>query len=196
MLIFSACGTKNNTDTSDDGMVGDGTTAEMKPNVTENSSGDGNKTEEPTTDGTTTEEPTGEEGTGDLDDGNGATQVEKKTITSDTGTGLNLVLEYSVGDKVDGAYKITVDLYIEHYSLNVTARSNTNYIRIGDETLYFSTDAISYDGKEKKLTKVASYTFTAMTDNATLPIYALWNFNGVYSDKPISAIIIENTIQL
>ena len=100
------------------------------------------------------------------------------------------------GEKIDGFRKIHVDVYIESYSLYVTARGNTNYVRVGDETCYFSTDAISYDGTAKKMTHVASHTFTTDTDNATLPIYALWNFNGVYSDKPISAIIVENTINL
>lgn len=194
-MIFSACSTSNNTDTSDDGVIGDGTTMDMIPDGTEQNSGD-NKTEEPTTDGITTEEQTSDEETSDLGDDSTQSQKEKKTITSDTGTGLNLVIEYTVGDKIDGARKIDIEVYIESYSLNVTARGNTNFVRVGDETLYFSTDAISYNGTEKKLTRVVSHTFTTMTDNETLPIYAMWNFNGVYSDKPISAIIIENNIEL
>ena len=149
--------------------------------------------EDTTTEEPTTETPSREEDTSDEMENS---QVEKKTISSDTGTGINLVVEYSVGEKMDGVRKITVDVFIEHYSLNVTARTNTNYVRVGDETLYFSTDAISYDGTEKMMTKVATHTFTTTTDNGTIPIYALWNFNGVYSDKPISAIIVENNIQL
>ena len=173
-------------------------------NVTENSSGNGMLESKPdhTTDGQTTEKVTDqmtEENTTDRVEDNTQNEegaVDKKTIASDTGTGLNLVIEYSVGEKIDGFREIHVDVYIESYSLNVTARGNTNYVRVGDETCYFSTDAISYDGTAKKMTHVASHTFTTDTDNATLPIYALWNFNGVYSDKPISAIIVENTINL
>lgn len=193
MLLFSACGKKNNVDSSDNGVVGDGTTTAPNPIITEPATNDGNRTEEPTTIDMTEEPQTKDEETSDLADED---VKEKKTLTSDTGTGLNLVLEYVIRDGENGERRVDVDLYIEHYSLNVTARGNTNYIRVGDETFYFSTDAISYDGAEKQLTKVASHTFTAMTDNHTLPIYALWNFNGVYSDKSISAIIIENNIEL
>ncbi len=193
--MFSACGVRDNVDTSDDGAVGDGTTIDRRPDATEPATTEGGKAEEPTTEGMPDETQTKDEAASDQNSENGS-EAEKKTLASDTGTGLNLVLEYTVSDGDNGARRVSVDLYIEHYSLNVTSRGNTNYIRVGDETLYFSTDAISYDGAEKKLTKVASYTFTATTENHTLPIYALWNFNGVYSDKSISAIIIENNIEL
>ena len=174
---------------SDDGVIGEGMTTNRVPAESTTTK----PTEDKTTEEPTTETPSREEETSD---GMENSQVEKKTVSSDTGTGINLVVEYSVGEKTNGERKITVDVYIEHYSLNVTSRTNTNYVRVGDETFYFSTDAISYDGTEKKMTKVATHTFTTTTDNGTLPIYALWNFNGVYSDKPISAIIVENNIQL
>ena len=176
-------------DTSDDGMINEDTTTNKVPGESESTT----KKPEQTTEAPTTEAPSREEDTSDEMENS---QVEKKTISSNTGTGLNLVIEYSVGEKINGARKITVDVYIEHYSLNVTARGNTNYVRVGDETLYFSTDAITYDGTAKKMTKVASHIFTTTTDNNTLPIYALWNFNGVYSDKTISAIIVENNVEL
>ncbi len=190
-------------DTSDDGEIGDGTTIDMTPNDDESNSGNvEGGTEHTTTDGENDGTDDENEDMSDSEDDSqnqeqgGNTQSEKKTITSDTGTGINLVIEYTVGDKANGSREIAVDVYIESYSLNVTSRGNTNYVRVGDETFYFSTEAISYDGTAKKMTKVASHTFTTDTENETLPIYALWNFNGVYSEKPISTIIIENTIQL
>ncbi len=196
-MIFASCGNRN-TDTSDDGMIGDETTMDMTPNETESTvDGTNNVTEAPTTDGETESRDNGNEETSDSNDEmDGEVQGEKKTIASDTGVGLNLLIEYTVGEKIDGMRQIDVVVYLESYSLNVTSRGNTNFVRVGDETFYFSTDAISYDGTAKKLTKIAEHTFTTDTENSTLPIYAQWNFNGVYSEKSISAIIIENTIQL
>ena len=184
-------------DTSDDGVIGDGTTTNMPD-------GDGATTDDGTTDNNqennTTESTDNDKGDNkeDTNDGDSNKNEPSETvrITSDTGTKLNLVIEYTVKSKTGNTKEIDVVVYLESYSINVTARGNTNYVRIGDETFYFSTDAISYDGTAKKLTKFAEHTFTITTNNDTLPIYALWNFNGVYSGNPISAIIIENTINL
>ena len=177
-LTFAAC--TNNVDTSDDGDIEDGTTTDGGENNTTDNTQGGNNDDQGAEDNDTEDN----------------ISTETKRITSDTGTGINLVIEYSVGAIQNGSRKIDVTLYLESYSISVTARGNTNYVRVGDETVYFSTDAISYDGTEKKLTRFAEHTFTVNTDNDTVPIYALWHFNGVYSGKPISAIIIENNIEL
>lgn len=199
VFVFVSC--RNNVDTSDDGVVGDGTTTDMLD-------GDGMTTDDETTtdkDGNnTTDNEQGSKDENQTGEGNTETDNnmdndqpgETVIITSDTGTKLNLVIEYTVKSKTGNTKEIDVVVYLESYSINVTARGNTNYVRIGDETFYFSTDAISYDGTAKKLTRFAEHTFTITTNNDTLPIYALWNFNGVYSGNPISAIIIENTINL
>lgn len=198
VLIFAACG--NNVDHSDDGDIGDGTTTgdpvdnpldDMGGNEgnTTDGAGDGNN-ETPTDD----ENKDTNDGTGDGSQNGEPSEV--KRITSDTGTGINLVIEYTVSAKQGNTRTVDVKVYLESYSINVGARGNTNYVRVGDETVYFSTEAISYDGTSKKITLFATHTFTTDTTNSTLPIYALWNFNGVYSGKPISAIIIENNIEL
>lgn len=116
------------------------------------------------------------------------------TLRSDTGTGLNLVVKYDKQKNSDGSITVDADIYLESYSLSVTARGNTNYLKIGDESFYFSTDAIDYKGESKKEFKLASHKFNVSGEN--VDVYAVWNFNGSYSDKPISAVIINTKITL
>ena len=193
-LCFVACG--NNVDASDDGVIDDGTTTNMPDDGTTTDDGitDSNQENNTTENSDDNQGGNNEEQPNDSTNDNATSETVR--ITSDTGSKINLVVEYTVKSKTGNTREIDVVVYLESYSVNVTARGNTNYVRIGDETFYFSTDAISYDGTAKKLTKFAEHTFTVTTSNDTLPIYALWNFNGVYSEKPISAIIIENTINL
>ena len=201
-MIFAACG--NNVDSSDDGEIGDGTTMDNPLDDGMDTDGDENNTTDSSDNagddnqngGDSTDDTNKDTGNDTGDDTQNGAPAEVKRITSDTGTGINLVIEYTVGAKQGSTRTVEVKVYLESYSLNVGARGNTNYVRVGDETIYFSTEAISYDGTAKKVTQFAAHTFTTDTTNSTLPIYALWNFNGVYSGKPISAIIIENNIEL
>ncbi len=207
-----ACG--NNVDTSPDGDIDDGTTmdnplddgtnpggdeqntADGSGNVGDGDQNGGNQNDGNQNGGESTDDTNKDTNNDTSNNSQNSAPAETKRITSDTGTGINLVIEYTVGAKQGNTRTIDVTVYLESYSLNVSARGNTNYVRVGDETVYFSTEAINYDGTAKKVTRFATHTFTTDTTNSTLPIYALWNFNGVYSEKPISAIIIENTIQL
>lgn len=116
------------------------------------------------------------------------------TLRSDTGTGLNLVVKYDKQKNSDGSVTVDADIYLESYSLSVTARGNTNYLKIGDETFYFSTDAIDYKGEAKTEFKLASHKFNVSGETAD--VSAVWNFNGTYSDKPISTVKIDTNITL
>lgn len=119
-----------------------------------------------------------------------------KYLRSDTGTQLNMVLEYDVAENGNGGYTVDATLKLECYSLNVTARPNSNYIRVGDENYYFSTEAISYDGEEMTTFTLGTHRFEISTKDSEIPVYAIWYFNGVYNDKPITAVIIDGAIEL
>lgn len=119
-----------------------------------------------------------------------------KYLRSDTGTQLNMILEYDVAKNEDGSYTVDATLKLESYSLNVTARGNSNYVKIGDENFYFATDAINYSGAEKTTFTLASHRFSVSKDKTEVPVYAIWYFNGTYNDAPLATIVIDGKITL
>ncbi len=138
-----------------------------------------------------TESPT-EQGTSKPD----GTPEGIKYLRSDTGTQLNMILEYDVAKNENGSYTVDATLKLESYSLNVTARGNSNYLKIGDENYYFATEAINYSGTEKTTFTLSSHRFTVSGEQKEVPVYAIWYFNGTYNDAPLAAIVIDGTITL
>lgn len=119
-----------------------------------------------------------------------------KYLRSDTGTQLNMILEYDVAKNENGSYTVDATLKLESYSLNVTARGNSNYIKIGDENFYFSTEAINYSGKEKTTFTLATHKFSVDGTKKNVPVYAIWYFNGTYNNSPLATIVIDGEITL
>lgn len=119
-----------------------------------------------------------------------------KYLRSDTGTQLNMILEYDVAKNDNGSYTVDATLKLESYSLNVTARGNSNYLKIGDENYYYATEAINYSGAEKTTFTLASHRFTVSAGQTEVPVYVIWYFNGTYNDAPLAAIVIDGNITL
>lgn len=119
-----------------------------------------------------------------------------KYLRSNTGTQLNMILEYDVAKNENGSYTVDATLKLESYSLNVTARGNSNYLKIGDENYYYATEAINYSGAEKTTFTLASHRFTVSAGQTEVPVYAIWYFNGTYNDAPLAAIVIDGSITL
>lgn len=119
-----------------------------------------------------------------------------KYLRSDTGTQLNMILEYDVAKNQNGSYTVDATLKLESYSLNVTSRGNSNYLKIGDENYYFATEAINYSGAEKTTFTLSSHRFTVSGAEKEVPVYAIWYFNGTYNDAPLAAVVIDGTITL
>ncbi len=138
-----------------------------------------------------TESPT-EQGTSKPDN----TPEGIKYLRSDTGTQLNMILEYDVAKNENGSYTVDATLKLESYSLNVTARGNSNYLKIGDENFYYATEAINYSGSEKTTFTLSSHRFTVSGADKEVPVYAIWHFNGTYNDAPLAAIVIDGKITL
>lgn len=119
-----------------------------------------------------------------------------KFLKSDTGTQLNMILEYEVMENDEGKSVLDVVLKLESYSLTVTGRDNTNCIRIGNESFYFATEAINYNGTEQATFTIAEHEFELEGGEREIPVYAIWHFNGTYNQKPLATILIDDKIIL
>ena len=190
LLVFSlaACNRGNedekNTDVTSDGPTAQNTERVSEDNTEKATNGESATQEQHEIESTTkkNEAETGED--------------TRKVLMSDTGTSLNLIVRYTCEKNDDGTVTVNANISLESYALNVTARNNSNYLKVGDETFYFSTDAIDYKGDTKTEFDLGSHTFTVKADGGTVPVYAVWHFNGTYNDKPINSIIIDSEITL
>ncbi len=193
LLCLSSCDTPSS---------GDGDTSMTTQNDSESMGGAESETTSSTqaeSTSATESEDTSESSTeldSELDTGKGAEDGHKR-LYSDSGTQLNLVVEYWFEEGEDGKTSLHTDVMLESYSLSVTSRNNTqNYIKVGEQTQYFATDAINYDGKEQKYFKLGSFVFVIGEEAKKLPIEAAWSFNGTYNDQAISRLIIEDEIMI
>lgn len=116
----------------------------------------------------------------------------KTTLKSDTGTKLNLVADVTAYED-NGRVKVIIEISLEHYSL--TVRSKTGSLVVGDETVVFSADAISYSGSSN--TQTVLYTYEgSFDDGQTIDIFIDYPFNGKYGGVEIDDISITGQIIL
>ncbi len=128
----------------------------------------------------------------------GAPEIQLSGIfKSDTGTGLNLAIEWSVETVSEGNYRVSATVFLESYSLICSSRTNCNSITIGEEDFVYSTDALQYDdGTGRHRTKFASAEmfYTAETLPKQLNISATWLFRGVYSKVEIHTLTASGVV--
>ena len=95
---------------------------------------------------------------------------------------------------------VTVNVYLQHYSISVGARTNST-IKCGSETHYYTASALSYaSGTSLTKTLLGSYTFRVSHDagggTKTVPVSASWAFNGTYSGTYVGTITASANITL
>lgn len=116
---------------------------------------------------------------------------------SDTGTALNLWLDWSIETLEDGSYKVHADIYLDSYSISCRPRDNLSRLSIGDTDFIYSTPKLSYEkdsGRHHTHFTSADVTYKAGELPQTLEIEASWFFNGTYSGVEISTIIVSASI--
>lgn len=123
--------------------------------------------------------------------------TERSWFRSDTGTGLNLVLDWEVARPADSdTVEVSIAVALEHYSLHVGARSVT--LSVGGHAEAVSTPAIHTDNNAV-LQTTSLFTDTVSIprkpgETVEVPIRASWVFNGVYAGKKIDMLTVEKTL--
>ncbi len=120
------------------------------------------------------------------------------TITSDTGSNLEIVAEWTATPDVSGnCSAVTVDVYLTHYSLYCGALSGS-YVKIGTE-IYNFTKAISQENDVYTKTHIATYSTTVdhLSDGTkSINISVGWNFSGTYNGVSIGMLEASKTVTL
>lgn len=108
------------------------------------------------------------------------------SFTSNTGTGLNIKVDWNAYNDAYGNVMLKVKIYASHYSFYTSALWNTVQVTVGGQTYYANSPDISYDGNDLKYTELASFDIPASTGNVAIDV--LWQYRGTYSGKDLGDI--------
>ena len=117
----------------------------------------------------------------------------KGSFSSDTGTGLNLRVDWRTVTAGAGERKLQVDVSIVSYSIYASAQYRSITLRIGEKSWSADCPAVSYDGKDQIKTPVASFETDAPAPGTQIAVE--WAYGGTYSGKELKLITARGTVQ-
>ena len=116
------------------------------------------------------------------------------SFRSNTGTGLNLVVDWAVTGGDGESASVTFVYYAESYSFYCSPLYNSLELTANGETHAASSPNISYDGKDQIRTQLASFTVTLPRGQNA--VSAVWHYRGTYSKTELEDITASATITL
>lgn len=119
--------------------------------------------------------------------------VRSGSFQSDTGTGLNLLVEWKAYG-LSGNYEVAVDVSALSYGFYTDALYNSIVITVGEQSVALSSPAVRYDGEELVTTPLVSHSLDA--DPGIVPISVVWNYKGSYSGVELESITASGTADL
>lgn len=105
------------------------------------------------------------------------------SFASDTGTALNLLVNWTVYTDAAGSRKLEVALSATHYSLRTDVSSQALALTVNGQRYSADCPAIDYDGGERTVTPL--HTFTLDAPSGSADIEAVWHFKGSYSGEEL-----------
>ena len=106
------------------------------------------------------------------------------TISSTTPWLLNIHADWSAEVAAAGNAKVEVIVYADHYPISYNSFESL-IIRLGDNSQRMYAHEIHSDINQLQHTELGRYTYTiplAAGESKTLPLSAVWEFNGYYGD--------------
>ena len=114
-------------------------------------------------------------------------------FTSDTGTGLNLKVDWKTYTAADGKRKLQADVSIVSYSIFSSSQYKSITLKIGGNSWSADCPGVSYDGKDQIVTKAATFTVDAPAPGTAVSVE--WYYGGKYSGKELNTITATGTIK-
>ena len=108
------------------------------------------------------------------------------SFRSDTGTGLNLKVDWKTYTDAYGSRKLQVDVNALSYSFYTSALYQSIVLTVDGKDYAANSVEISYDGKDLTETPMASFTLDAPA--AGSPVSVVWHYKGTYSGKALEEI--------
>lgn len=116
------------------------------------------------------------------------------SIRSSTGTGLNLVADWSATDGAEGKVTLRVAVSTESYSFFTSELYQSLELVVNGETYRANTPQIAYEGSDQILTPLAD--FELELPRGTADIRLTWHYKGSYSGVEIADISIGALLDL
>lgn len=121
------------------------------------------------------------------------------SFASDTGTPLNLTVNYTAAAKSASEVSITFDLYLNCYTINATAKPGGATVTFNGKTYTMSTPELSSSSATATSVKLCSKTVTvplAAGESLNVPVSASWAFGGKYSNVDLATIDASGTLSV
>ena len=120
-------------------------------------------------------------------------------FTSDTGTALNLVVQWAANENDDN-YDVTLRFYVDSYSIWVGDR-DSNVLKVktssGTKEYTFKTKELNREDNKQERVLVGEKTITLSADELAsgAKVKATWNYRGSYSGTDLSEITASGEIK-
>ena len=114
-------------------------------------------------------------------------------FTSDTGTGLELLVDWTTYTDENGTDMVRFDISIESYSIYVGSRINGLVITMDGRTKKLDSGEITYASGPKKTFLLGSCTMDMLS--ATAHAEVSWDFFGSYKDTPMDQITASGEVR-
>lgn len=121
------------------------------------------------------------------------------SFASDTGTAVNLMVNYNATAKSDSEINLTFDLYLNCYTINATAKPGGASVTFNGQTYTMSTPELSSSSATPTSVKLCSTTVTvplAAGESLNVPVTASWAFGGKYSGIDLTTIDAAGTLSI
>lgn len=123
-----------------------------------------------------------------------ASDLGSGSFASNSGVGLDLVVDWAAGAAGEGAANVTFSIKLNSYSLYTTSQIGSLVLTVGSDTYYFDTPAVSYDGNTLLTTPFATKAVKVPTGSVN--VSAQWYYRGTYSGKYIESITASGTVDV
>ena len=116
---------------------------------------------------------------------------------SETGTGLNLICDWTAVSVEGNKAEVTITVSCESYSLYLSEMGDNIFLRVGDQPAQMAQPQLSIEGGYT-ITNFGSRTFTLPLSEGSnnFSVAVEWHFNGSYSGVPLEVIECGTTITL
>ena len=115
------------------------------------------------------------------------------SFSSNSGTGLNLRVDWHSYTAADGTRKLKADVSIVSYSIFCSAQYKSITLKIGGNSWSADNPGVSYDGKDQIITPVASFTVDIPAGGTAATVE--WYYGGTYSGKSLDVITASGTVK-
>lgn len=109
------------------------------------------------------------------------------SFRSNTGTGLNLVVDWKISSG-----KLQADVSVVSYSFFTSALYQSITLSVNGQNYSANSPAVSYDGKDLLTTPMTTFTVDAPAKGSSISVS--WKYRGTYSGKELDTITASGTI--